>query len=59
MFELLFEILGLLVILSYFYHDYKKAKLERWTLNAYIKSWVRGIIILVIAVVLMRILFLD
>lgn len=42
MLELLLELLGLLVCIGYFYHDYQKAKLEGMNLLDYLRSYVRS-----------------
>ncbi len=58
MLELLLEILGLLVCIGYFYHDYQKAKLEGMNLSDYLRSYVRGFVICIVILILMKI-FLD
>lgn len=58
MLELLLEILGLLVCIVYFYHDYQKAKLEAMNLLDYLRSYVRGFVICIVILILMKI-FLD
>lgn len=55
MFGLLFEILVLLAFIYYLYHDYQKAKLEGMTIDEYIRSWTKGIIIFIIIYVIMAI----
>lgn len=39
----MFEILLFIALVIYLYRDYQKAKLEGWTKNDYIRSWVKGI----------------
>ena len=58
MLELLLEILGLLACIVYFYHNYQKAKLEVMNLLDYLRSYVRGFVICIVILILMKI-FLD
>ena len=58
MLELLLEIFALLACIVYFYHDYQKAKLEGMNLLDYLRSYVRGFVICVVILILMKI-FLD
>lgn len=50
----MFEIFLFIALVIYLYRDYQKAKLEGWTKNDYIRSWVKGIAIYMVIVVLLR-----
>ena len=58
MLELFIEILALIVLARYFYKDYQKAKLEGQNLQDYIRSYVKGFVIFIVILILLR-LFLG
>ena len=57
MLELIIEILALIVLVGYFYKDYQKAKLEGQTLQDYIRSYVKGFVIFIVILILLRVFF--